>query len=246
MRPSRCRWLALDAREVLALLRRDRAADAQLHQLRVAADRVQRRAQLVAHHREELALRAVRRLRLRARAPRPPRARARSRTSSRSTSRRASTCSVMSDPCTTTPVRVAVGLGQRLEHHVEVPRLERRVGRALQQHRRLAPDPRLAGLPHAVEQRVEALLAHLRQSRRATACRRSRGGRRAGSTPRSRTRSTCSGPRNATMKLGARRNTSASRARSTSSARSSRSRSASAAFRAPMSRKCTMSPPAHA
>ena len=58
---------ALDPVEVRPLLGRHRPVHAHLHQLRVAADGVERRAQLVRHHGEELALRAVRGLRLTAR-----------------------------------------------------------------------------------------------------------------------------------------------------------------------------------
>ena len=65
--PEQMPLAALDALEVLALLGGDRAAHAHLEQLRVAADGVERRAQLVAHHREELALGAVGRFRLAAR-----------------------------------------------------------------------------------------------------------------------------------------------------------------------------------
>ena len=46
------------------LRRRERAVDAEVEQLRVADDGVERRAQLVAHRGEELALRPVRRLRV--------------------------------------------------------------------------------------------------------------------------------------------------------------------------------------
>jgi hypothetical protein len=56
-----------DAREVGALLVGDRAAQPELDQLRVAADGVERGAQLVRHDGEELALGAVRRLGLGAR-----------------------------------------------------------------------------------------------------------------------------------------------------------------------------------
>ena len=48
-----------DALERLALPVRDRAVQAHLEDLRVPRDRVERRAQLVAHHREELALRTI-------------------------------------------------------------------------------------------------------------------------------------------------------------------------------------------
>ena len=53
----------VDPAERVALLVRHLAIDAELHDLRVAADRVERRAQLVAHHRQEIALRPVRPLR---------------------------------------------------------------------------------------------------------------------------------------------------------------------------------------
>ena len=59
-RESRCcllRWMRADR---VALRIGDRAAHAHLDELRVAADGVQRRPQLVAHRREEVALRAVR------------------------------------------------------------------------------------------------------------------------------------------------------------------------------------------
>ena len=56
---------ALDAAEVVALLLVDRPADFQVEQVDVPGDRVERRAQLVAHRREELGLRLVRPLRFR-------------------------------------------------------------------------------------------------------------------------------------------------------------------------------------
>ena len=54
-----------DAAEILDLLRCDGSAQPELEQLGEAADGVERRAQLVAHHREELRLRGVRALELR-------------------------------------------------------------------------------------------------------------------------------------------------------------------------------------
>ena len=54
----------LDASQVVALLVRDGTTNAHLEQLGIPADRVERRAQLVAHHGEEFAFRTVRRLRL--------------------------------------------------------------------------------------------------------------------------------------------------------------------------------------
>src|ERR1051326_122315 len=52
---------AADSREIRSLLVGHRSGDTHVDQLRVAADRVQRRAQLVAHRREELGFRATRR-----------------------------------------------------------------------------------------------------------------------------------------------------------------------------------------
>jgi hypothetical protein len=57
--PEQVALAPLDAPEVVALRLGDGPADPQLEQLGVAADGVERRAQLVAHHRQELALRAV-------------------------------------------------------------------------------------------------------------------------------------------------------------------------------------------
>ena len=63
MMPSRCCWLRrMRARYVAAAARVTGPRDALLQQLGVAGDGVERRAQLVRHRREELALRAVRRL----------------------------------------------------------------------------------------------------------------------------------------------------------------------------------------
>src|SRR5687768_14289588 len=56
-----------DTTELLPLHVTHGTADAELHELRVAGDRVERRPQLVRHHREELRLRPVRRLGLGAR-----------------------------------------------------------------------------------------------------------------------------------------------------------------------------------
>jgi hypothetical protein len=63
--PQQVPLAALDAGQVLPLLLRHRPANPQLHQLGVPADRVEWGAQLVRHHRQELALCAARRLRLR-------------------------------------------------------------------------------------------------------------------------------------------------------------------------------------
>ena len=49
----------LDALQVDALLLRDRAANPQLQQLDVAANGVERCAELVAHHRQKFRLRAI-------------------------------------------------------------------------------------------------------------------------------------------------------------------------------------------
>ncbi len=65
--PQQVPLAALDALERLPLLGRHRPVEPQLHQLRVAGDGGQRGAQLVAHHGQELALGAVRRLGGRAR-----------------------------------------------------------------------------------------------------------------------------------------------------------------------------------
>ena len=65
MMPSRCCWLRADALEVVAAARSVTGPrDPHREQLGVAADGVERRAQLVRHRREELALRAIRDLRL--------------------------------------------------------------------------------------------------------------------------------------------------------------------------------------
>src|SRR5512133_2884106 len=51
----------------MSLIIAERSSDSEVEQLRVADHRVERRAQLVTHHREELRLRMIRRLRLGAR-----------------------------------------------------------------------------------------------------------------------------------------------------------------------------------
>ncbi len=60
MRSSRCRPLSITLLHALGLGRAQRLGVVELHQLGEAEHRVQRRAQLVAHARQELALRAVR------------------------------------------------------------------------------------------------------------------------------------------------------------------------------------------
>jgi len=51
---------SLDAREISFLIRRERTVDTHLQKLRVATDGVERRPELMTHHREEVALGAVR------------------------------------------------------------------------------------------------------------------------------------------------------------------------------------------
>src|SRR5438445_1719717 len=60
-----------DARELMALLTRQRTGDSEVEQLGVADHGVQGRSQLVRHHRKELGLRLTRRLRFGARGPFP-------------------------------------------------------------------------------------------------------------------------------------------------------------------------------
>lgn len=62
----------LDALEIHLLLPDDTAPHPERHELRVAADSVKRRAELVRHHGDEVCLRLVRALRLRARRVRAP------------------------------------------------------------------------------------------------------------------------------------------------------------------------------
>src|SRR5262245_53539980 len=51
-----------DAAKLFPLHFRHRAADAKLHELRIAGDRVERRPELVRHHRQKLGFRPIRRL----------------------------------------------------------------------------------------------------------------------------------------------------------------------------------------
>jgi hypothetical protein len=50
----------LNACQILVVGRRHRLRNAKLHELRVAGDRVERRSKLVAHRRQEIALRPIR------------------------------------------------------------------------------------------------------------------------------------------------------------------------------------------
>jgi hypothetical protein len=114
----------------------------------------------VAHHGQEVALRAVRRLGLGARRLRL----------------RAGALALAEQPLHLAPGehlrgdvgavhdhawRVPSASVSAWKHHVQVARLERRAGGALEQHRRLAAHPRLPRLPHALDQLVEALPADL-------------------------------------------------------------------------------------
>jgi hypothetical protein len=153
--------------EVGALLLGERAGEFQVEELGVADHRVDRRAELVAHRRQEAALRLVGRVRLPARRlglgeqpldlatgqhlrghvgavrDHPGHAVAARAARARAGGRRR------------VGVAAVLGLDQRHVGQVDVPLLGRRAGCALHEQRHLAPDERLARGEHAVEQLLE-------------------------------------------------------------------------------------------
>ena len=126
----------------------DRPGDAQLQQVGVADDRVDRRADLVAHVGQELALRLVGLLGLQAGALRlPPRA------------------DVVGDVVAVRhhPGARAVPLPDRVVDEVDEVLLRLAVALARDHHGHLAADERRSRLEHAVEELLEALAAHVRE-----------------------------------------------------------------------------------
>ena len=158
--PEQMTLRAVDTRQRLALGVGDRTVDAEIDELRVALDRIERGAQLVTHVGEELRLGEVR---LHGRRSRQLRIRARA-------------FALVEQPLDLTPCSHllgdvvamggdarpgAVGLDERLIDEVDEPLLGRASWRAREQHRNLVANVRLAGPQHLVEQGEESLVAHL-------------------------------------------------------------------------------------